>query len=231
MFDNAVSFGVQSFSALILVVAAAMSATVMYGMGTRKAKETFLGLVLITMLCYQLYYMILASNYIPVYPTTYDSTLVRSDCQASFKGGKRGGSSQESYDINPCFCHSGANCLDSDSNIVSTNGTCVKDGTHTCYNPTANVWIDLYNSNRRNCHGGFGTLCTKDHPCDPCDYNTVTNFKSGRCSTCSTDYQGDCKFKPDEGPYCRVSNSSKAIEPCKKCCTEATLVYESGICY
>ena len=47
MFDNMAGFADQVFSCITLIVCAGISAHICYGYGTRKAKETFVGLVLL----------------------------------------------------------------------------------------------------------------------------------------------------------------------------------------
>lgn len=233
MLVTSVDFGIHCFSALILLVVASLSVSLMYGVGTRKARETFVGLVFFSMIGYQLYYLILVSIYVPIFPYTYDSDLMRHDCTGSFKGGKRPSGRRMHFDINPCFCQTGAQCIDTVTNILhSTNNSCPTTGAYRCYDATNDVQIPLYNSDERGCAGGYGAKCTKNEPCDPCESNTLLAFKSPRCATCSTDFDGNCNFIPGEGPYCRVSPDSKAVEPCKKCCTESTLVFDANnVCY
>ena len=42
----------------------------------------------------------------------YNSDYRRMDCKKSSKGGKRPMNSKYQYDIDPCFCHSNATCVD-----------------------------------------------------------------------------------------------------------------------
>ena len=229
MFESSVDFGLQCFSALILLVVASLSSSIMYGVGTRKARETFIGLVFFSMLGYQFYYLILLSNYLPAFPYTYDSSLIRHDCTSSVKGGKRPSGRKMKFDINPCFCHTGAECVDPLTNIVhSTNNSCPTTGLYKCYDTNNKVEVPLYNSDERDCAGGFGAKCTRDAPCDPCERTSLIAFNAPRCATCSTDFDGNCNFIPGIGPYCRVSPDSKAVEPCRKCCTEATLLFDAA---
>jgi len=237
MFDSAETFGVETFTAIVLLTSAALSAHIMYGWGTRKAREAFVGLVLLMMFFYQLYYLVLASQYIPADSTyMFNDKLYRGDCRLSDKGGKRPQGRHRAYDINPCFCHEGAECILTETGVtVSTNNTCPTTGAYSCYNPVNGAYIELYNDHERGCKGGQGTQCTKDQPCDPCSYSKMVDFGipngAGRCTACSTDFRGNCDFVPGVGPYCRVTNTSKAIEPCKSCCTEALTVLVDGVCY
>jgi hypothetical protein len=42
----------------------------------------------------------------------YNQDYRRSDCTKSGKGGKRPSESKSHFDINPCFCHVNATCVD-----------------------------------------------------------------------------------------------------------------------
>jgi hypothetical protein len=237
MFENMVGFGLQSFCAILITLSAAVSAHLMHGYGTRRAKETFVGLMLATMFLYQLFYLVKAAQFMPLFPEPWDESLVRKDCVGSGKSGKRPGMRQEAYDINPCFCHTGATCMTMDGAAVSYNGTCPTNGDYKCHNNATDLYIPLYISNERNCRGGMGPFCTQNQPCDPCEYSKISTFVAdndyeGRCSACSTDNRGECHFVPGTGPYCRVAPGSKKIEPCKQCCTESAVYYDSsGVCY
>lgn len=228
MFEQAVNFGEEVFTALVLLLSAAVASHIMYGYGTKHARECFVGIVLLMMFGYQLYYLILSSQFVPAGPEyTYDKDLLRSDCKLSSKGGKRPLWRQEYMDMNPCFCHAGANCFkrDDDDTPISSDGTCPTDGDHYCVNPVNNKKIDLWVSAHRNCNGGQGPACTKDQPCNPCDVDELIAWGhvggSGRCVTCSADFRGDCGFTDEEGPYCRVEKDSKSVVPCPKCCSGA----------
>jgi hypothetical protein len=237
MFENAEQFGVQTFTAIVMVVSAAVASHIMYGYGTKRAREAFVGIVLGMMFCYQLYYLVLASQYIPADHTyMFNESLYRSDCRLSDKGGKRPGGREKGFDFNPCFCHAGAECTNKDTGVVvSTNNTCPTTGGYSCFNPTNALPVPLYTSNTRNCKGGQGVACTKDQPCDPCGRESLVAFGRGnglgRCTQCATDFRGACNFVPNEGPYCRVGNSTKAVEPCRTCCTEPATIIIDGVCY
>jgi len=47
MFDTFLGFGDQVFSAVMLIVCAGISSHIMFGYGTRRGKEAFIGLVLV----------------------------------------------------------------------------------------------------------------------------------------------------------------------------------------
>jgi hypothetical protein len=159
MLDNGVDFGLWLFTSLVLVLSAMLTSYLMHGTSSRKSRECFVGLILTIMISYQLYMLLMTSQFIPAYPEyTYDSSLLRSQCRNSDKGGKRPGSRALAFDFNPCFCHAGANCIDSKSGaVLSNDNTCPTDGSAICYDPTNAVYIDLYNNNERNCKGGQGT--------------------------------------------------------------------------
>ena len=53
MFDNMPGFTDQVFTCITLVVCAGISAHICHGYGTRKARETFVGLVLLLAVCIQ----------------------------------------------------------------------------------------------------------------------------------------------------------------------------------
>jgi len=224
------------FSAIVLIVSAGITSHIFHGFGSRKWKETFVGLVLLIAVCTQLYFLIQASLAIPSYPYEYDHSLTRIDCLQSDKGGKRPDGSTRAFDKNPCFCHPGARCISRDTGlVVSTNGSCPDDGDYICRNPLnvshPNDEINRYITSSRNCEGGRGRACTKSEPCDPCDRNSLDSWGSGRCRTCSTDFKGDCNFVPGVGPYCREKRGSKKVVPCKKCCTDGEVLMVDGKCY
>lgn len=53
MFDTILGFGNQTFAVLFLVVSAGISAHISYGFGTRRAKEMFVGLILLLLVSVQ----------------------------------------------------------------------------------------------------------------------------------------------------------------------------------
>ena len=231
MFEDIFGFASETFAAIILTVSLAVSVHICHGSGTKKARESFIGGLLLLMSCYQLYNLILASTHIPQFPYMYDSSLRRYDCIASGKGGKRPGFSLEQYDLNPCYCHSEAVCTLTNGTVLTNNENCPEDESLATCVQKGNLTISLYISNERNCQGGAGIQCTKEQPCEPCDRNSLSLWGSGRCRSCYSDFRGDCNFNPDDGPYCRVSPDSKSVEPCKTCCTEYAPLIIDGICY
>lgn len=64
-FDSLFGLGNQLFSGIILFVSAGVCAHICYGYGTKKAKDMFAGLILLTMACIQLYHLINAAIYMP----------------------------------------------------------------------------------------------------------------------------------------------------------------------
>ena len=65
MFTSLAGFGDQVFTALILILSAGITAQIIHGFGTRKAKETFIGLILLLMIAVQFYNLINAAIYVP----------------------------------------------------------------------------------------------------------------------------------------------------------------------
>ena len=65
MFDNILGFGDQLFTVIVLVITAGISSHICFGFGTRKAKETFVGLILVLMVGTQFYHLISAVTHIP----------------------------------------------------------------------------------------------------------------------------------------------------------------------
>lgn len=232
MFDDIFGFGRQFFTALVLILSAGVSVHICYGYGSRKARECFIFLLLLMAVSIQYFYVIQVSTYLPAGRFyTYDSSLIRSQCIESGKGGKRPGDATLAFDLNPCFCLPEiANCTVLDTGLLFNGTICPSNGTTSCISDS-NQQIDVYISNERNCEGGQGTKCSKDQPCFPCEINKIVEFGTTRCRTCSTDNYGDCKFIPDVGPYCFISPNSKAIEACKQCCTEPDPFIINGTCY
>jgi hypothetical protein len=64
-FNSFLGFGDQLFAGILLLVTAGISAHIVYGYGTKRAKELFVGLVLLTMACVQLYHLVNAAIYMP----------------------------------------------------------------------------------------------------------------------------------------------------------------------
>ena len=159
----------MTFYTFILTLAVAVSAHIAHGAGTKKAKDAFVGGVLLLMMATQCYYLILSSVYIPNFPHMYNEKLIRYGCLDSGKGGKRPGDAKKPYDLNPCFCHANAVCT-LDNGTVIDSSLCPLDGA-TCMqgwsaNGTEQV-ISPYVNEKRNCQGGAGIQCSKEQPCDP----------------------------------------------------------------
>lgn len=113
MFDSFLGFGDQVLTGAMLIVCAGVSSHIMFGYGTRRGKEAFIGLVLCLAVGIQMYYLINASIVIQTTKfETYNPLYRRSDCTKSNKGGKRPTNSKNHYDLNPCFCHTNATCVD-----------------------------------------------------------------------------------------------------------------------
>ena len=229
----------QIFTVLVLLTSAGITSHIAHGFGTRKAKELFASLVLAIIVGGQLYHLIQAVTYIPATRFyTWNDLLHRQDCIESGKGGKRAGNGTQYEDMNPCFCVNTAltecySTVDSSITYDLSTDTCPTDGTAKCRQGTSrDDRIHRYVPSLRDCHGGQLKYCTIDQPCTPCEAETLTTFKNGRCRTCSSQNSGQCHFVPGEGPYCLISPTSKEVEPCKKCCTEPEPVYDTdGRCY
>jgi len=234
-FSNILEFGDQAFTTIVLVLAAGIGSSIAFGYGTRKGRECFLALILSLLVGVQLYHLIFAAMYIPASRfQIMNPALHRSDCLASTKGGKRPFPSTIHYDINPCFCFSGATCQTKLTHQNVTKSSCPLDESAECRMPDGG-YIEMYLSYLRDCKGGQGPACTKQEPCTPCERSRLVEFGVsaglGRCRTCSTDFKGDCNFVPDVGPYCFKKHGSKEIEPCKQCCTEPERILVNGVCY
>ena len=230
-FSTMIGFGDQTFTVIILLLTAGLTAHMRYGMGTRKAKELMIGLVLALAVGVQLYHLIFAAIYVPASRFhIFNTKLHRSDCLSSSKGGKRPFMGTETYDLNPCFCHSGSTCVSQTGSTVDVSA-CPTDGTATCIGNGTQV-ISPFLDFQRNCKGGQGSSCTKEQPCYPCERSTLYKWGiEARCRTCSDDFKGECNFVPDVGPYCYKEYGSYEVEPCVSCCTEKTPVFHSGKCY
>ncbi len=63
--ENLLGLGDRLFSGIVLLLTAGICAHICYGYGTKKAKELFLGLILITMAGIQLYHLVNAAIYMP----------------------------------------------------------------------------------------------------------------------------------------------------------------------
>ena len=65
MFTTFAGFGDQVFTALVLILSAGITAQICHGYGTRKAKETFIGLILLLMVGVAFYNLINAAIFVP----------------------------------------------------------------------------------------------------------------------------------------------------------------------
>ena len=229
----------QIFTVLVLLLSAGVSSHIAHGYGTRKSRELFASLVLAIIVGGQLYHLIQAVIYIPATRFyVWNDLLHREDCRFSGKGGKRAGNNTGYEDLNPCFCVNTAlttcySTVDSSITYDLSSVDCPTNGTAKCKQGEGDEYkIHRYVPSLRDCHGGQEAYCTMDQPCTPCEADTLTTFRNGRCRTCSSQNDGECNFILGKGPYCLVSPDSKDVEPCKKCCTEPDPVYDSaGLCY
>jgi mannose/fructose/N-acetylgalactosamine-specific phosphotransferase system component IID len=65
MFDTIKGFGDQLFAVIVLVICAGITAHFCFGFGTKKAKETFVALILVLIVGTQFYHLIQAATYVP----------------------------------------------------------------------------------------------------------------------------------------------------------------------
>ena len=82
MFQTILGFGDQLFTSIVLILSAAVSAHIAYGIGSRKARELFLFLILLLGVSVQYYYILEAIIYLPaskyyVYKVSNCFTLVK----------------------------------------------------------------------------------------------------------------------------------------------------------
>lgn len=75
------------FSAVILVLCAGVSSHLCFGYSSKKARETFIGLILLTMLGFQLFHLLRAALYVPATQfSVFNKSFHRTDCLESVKG-------------------------------------------------------------------------------------------------------------------------------------------------
>jgi hypothetical protein len=234
MFTDIEGFGRQLLAAIFLLACMLLSVRIAVGRKNDSAREAFMIGVIALMLGIQYYYLVSVSSFLPASRFyIYNVDVRRVDCEKSSKGGKRALNSYQQYDVNPCFCVSGAGtCVSVTTGLVlSTNSSCPTDGSYKCTSLDGAGDISVYLGYDRNCNGGQGVSCTQDQPCYPCELDAVVAFQSERCRTCSTDFKGDCNFVEGVGPYCYSSPNSRKVVPCKKCCTEPITQIVNGTCY
>lgn len=65
-FTDIQGFGDQLFTVIILVVCAGITSHMCFGFGTKKAKETFIALILVLIVGTQFFHLITAVTYIPI---------------------------------------------------------------------------------------------------------------------------------------------------------------------
>jgi hypothetical protein len=237
-FNTILGFADQAFSCIVLLLAAGLASHIAYGFGTKKAREMFIALVLLLLVGTQLFHLINAATYIPASRFyTWNTRLHRTDCIESGKGGKRMGKTSLTEDKNPCFCNAetGNVCTIIATGAVVSAGSCPIDGTARCTTKGGDK-VHRFVPNLRNCKGGQAAYCTKDQPCYPCEREHLYKWGMGqRCRSCSSQNNGECNFVPGVGPYCFATTSdgsmTKVVEPCKKCCTEPTVLIKDGVCF
>lgn len=234
-FNTIMGFGDQAFTMLVLLLAAGLSSHIAYGIGTKRAREMFLGLILLLMVGVQLFHLINAAVYVPASRFyTWNDQLHRTDCIESSKGGKRAGKATATEDVNPCWCGNGNTCTSVATGLV-ISGACPLDGTAKC-TTAAGKTVHKYVPNLRNCKGGQEARCTKSQPCYPCEREKLYKWGMGqRCRSCSSQNSGHCNYVPGEGPYCfdatAANSTSKQVVPCKTCCSDPTVLVAGGVCY
>jgi len=228
-FSTILGFSDQIFTGIVLLLAAGISSHLRYGIGTKKAKEMLLFLILCLMVGLQLYHLVFAAIHVPADKFhVWSPKLHREDCLYSTKGGKRSMFTSTDYTANPCFCHANAVCtMIGSGDVVTPSTDCPTDGTAVCTFDGEVIEPDV--SFKRNCRGGQADLCTVDQPCYPCDWDTLEDWGSdARCNSCTTDNTGDCNFIPYVGPYCYKEKGSKDVVPCTKCCTDITAKFDTN---
>ena len=232
MFEDIIDFSSQGFAILVIFLSLGVATHLSHGFGTKQAKEMTVGLLFLLMVAVQMYYLLMASLYMPASRfQVLNPSYVRVDCRNPTKGGKRRYGTRDSEEYrNPCWCHRNAKCRDSDGN---TAFPAYCPYTFQCYDgQNFTRLIDQFSDNKRNCKGGMGLACTKDEPCFPCEPELLANFvNASRCTMCQSADMGYCNFIPDLGPYCLVKAGSKEITPCKRCCSDPTPVFIDGKCY
>jgi hypothetical protein len=65
MFDTIKGFGDQLFAVIVLAICAGITSHFCFGFGSKKAKETFVALILVLMVGTQFYHLIQAATYVP----------------------------------------------------------------------------------------------------------------------------------------------------------------------
>lgn len=65
VFSTLAGFSDQAFAVIVLVLCAGITSHFMYGFGTRKAKDTFVALILLLLVGVQLFYLIPAAITVP----------------------------------------------------------------------------------------------------------------------------------------------------------------------
>jgi hypothetical protein len=93
-------FGDHVFSAIVLVLCAGISAHLCFGYSTQQSRDTFIGLVLLLMLGFQLFHLIRAALYVPATLfSVYNPQLHRTDCLESLKGKGRWDILSSSFEV------------------------------------------------------------------------------------------------------------------------------------
>lgn len=213
---------------LALIVAFATSVV---SRRARRKQLYWCGSLCVALCAVQAYYLYQAANATPA--SWHDDQTHRKDCLKSTKGGKISNArNRPGVTLNPCWCHEGARCVVNGAVVPSVD--CPTDGSGRCTDDAGTVDLNIpskLQNFKRDCSNGRGARCTRKDPCTPCELDRLSGFKDATyCAMCSVVNQGDCKFKPGKGPYCLKRPDSRAIEPCRRCCTESlyTLVETSN---
>ena len=231
--DTATNMANNIFVALLIAWAVAVVCGYAAKAGGRTRWSFYwVGALMVALCCVQYYFVFLAANTLP--PSAAADYIRRYDCMYSNKGGKRnkdGDKNRPLTNLNPCWCHEHAICLDAATGDEIHHSACPTDGSAYCYEGNGDrVSLNLGKrvvSTERDCSYGRSAKCSKEQPCTPCEADRAVLFDdSSYCNLCSDINRGRCDFVPGVGPYCYVEPGSAAVEPCGLCCTHLEPFFE-----
>jgi hypothetical protein len=242
------NFELNSFEASKLLLTSLIFVVLVISLSTSiKTKDAqskggvILGAIMALAICYQYYLISMVSVNFP------GTDVLRLDCLASRKGGKRPfGNTSHKYK-NPCFNESAVTNFDGNSTTAEQTSMWRSRPSSICHSSKINndkgLTIEPFISASRDCQKAKGKSCSLTEPCTPCEisrFNEFHNSQRGwsRCQACAlSNRYGDCSFVDGSfvdgiGPFCWKDAVSLEVVPCQRCCSDGIAVFDDyGICH
>ena len=184
MFLDLLDFSHQAFAITVILLVIGVASHIMFGFGTKRAKESILAMIFFLMVACQLYYLLQASLYIPASRfQVYNSNFVREDCRMSSKGGKRPTNSVEVEYLDPCDVNRKEYISDIRNCIGGMGSACTKD--EPCF--PCDRFIEFNAPRCVACSTNFPGHCNFVPEVGPYCYKRVGSKEVVPCQQCCTE--------------------------------------------